>query len=120
MSVGKASIKRAAGAEAKNTEVKAVEAAVDAPVKAEATEKPVKTAAKKTTAKKTAAAPKKEPAKKAVPKKAAAAVKKVSASVVTPTDSKEIRRKFISQNPVEQADSSRPIRITEEMPVHLL
>ena len=95
MSVGKASIQRAA---AKNTaEAKTTKAA---------TKTANKTAAGKTTGRAAA---------KAAPK---AAPKEVTQSVVTPMDSQEIQLKFLSGN--RPAEEGKPVKIAEDLPVYLL
>lgn len=96
MSVGKASIQRAA---AKNTaEAKTTKAA---------TKTANKTAAGKTTAGKTTG----RAAAKAAPKE-------VTQSVVTPMDSQEIQLKFLSGN--RPAEEGKPVKIAEDLPVYLL
>ena len=92
MSVGKASIQRAA---AKNT------------AEAKATKTANKTAAGKTTAGKTTG----RAAAKAAPKE-------VTQSVVTPMDSQEIQLKFLSGN--RPAEEGKPVKIAEDLPVYLL
>ena len=95
MSVGKASIQRAA---AKNTaEAKTTKAATKA-----ATKTANKTAAGKTTGRAAA---------KAAPKE-------VTQSVVTPMDSQEIQLKFLSGN--RPAEEGKPVKIAEDLPVYLL
>lgn len=95
MSVGKASIQRAA---AKNTaEAKTTKAATKA-----ATKTANKTAAGKTTG----------------PATAKAAPKEVTQSVVTPMDSQEIQLKFLSGN--RPAEEGKPVKIAEDLPVYLL
>lgn len=99
MSVGKASIQRAA---AKNTaEAKTTKAATKAATKT-ATKTANKTAAGKTTGRVTA---------KAAPKE-------VTQSVVTPMDSQEIQLKFLSGN--RPAEEGKPVKIAEDLPVYLL
>ena len=95
MSVGKASIQRAAAkytAEAITTKA--------------ATKTANKTAAGKTTGRAAA---------KAAPK---AAPKEVTQSVVTPMDSQEIQLKFLSGN--RPAEEGKPVKIAEDLPVYLL
>lgn len=95
MSVGKASIQRAA---AKNTaEAKTTKAATKT-----ATKTANKTAAGKTTGRAAA---------KAAPKE-------VTQSVVTPMDSQEIQLKFLSGN--RPAEEGKPVKIAEDLPVYLL
>ena len=114
MSVGKASIKRAVSAaktEAPAESAPEVKAAVISKVSEEVEKAvseentaPKKTRTRKPAAKKTEA---KKPAAKAA-EKTAARVKKAK---------KEPQAKFIE---APKADANRPVRITEETPVHLL
>ncbi len=115
MSVGKESIRRAASTETKKEAVNTEAAPKKETAKMEAVKKET---VKKETVKKEAA--KKGTTKKTAPKKAAAAVKKVNASVVTPANSQEIQKKFISEKSLGKPGANRPIRITEELPVYLL
>lgn len=56
-------------------------------------------------------------------KKTSAAAKagtEVKTSVLTPMNSQEIQVKFLSGKRLGEEDTRRPVRLTEEMPVHLL
>lgn len=122
MSVGKASIKRAANAGTKKaaevkettTEIKALEA-----VKADNVKAPAKTAAKKTTSRSSAAkttAAKKTTARKTTAKSAAG----VKTSVLTPSNSEEIQAAFISDKAKQPENTNAPVHVTEDLPVYLL
>ena len=125
MSVGKESIRRAAAAGAKTEEMKT---AAEAPAKVEVPVKAEGEAAVKTeTVKAAEAAPKAEKkapaAKKTVAKKSVGRPrtrKTVKTSVLTPMNSEEIQRKFISDKAKESGETGKPVGISEELPVYLL
>lgn len=52
--------------------------------------------------------------------RAGTAKKEVKASVVSPMDTEEIQAKFLSKEALKQGTANRPVRLTEDMPVHLL
>ena len=89
MSVGKASIKRAASAGTRKTAAKA------------------------------AANPQIEAGAAVSALQAEPAVSDVKQSVLTPMNCEEIQAKFLSGKS-EEEDENRPVRLTEDMPVHLL
>lgn len=116
MSVGKASIKRAANAGTKKTAAEAT-AEVKAPetVKADA----VKASAKKTASKTTAAKP--AAAKKTTARKTTAkAAKSVKTSVLTPSDSEALQAAFLSDKAKQTENVHTPVHVTEELPIYLL
>lgn len=117
MSVGKASIKRAANAGTKKaSEVKETTTEIKAPeaVKADNVKAPAKTAAKKTTSRSSAA--KKTTARKTTAKSAAG----VKTSVLTPSNSEEIQAAFISDKAKQPENTNAPVHVTEDLPVYLL
>ncbi|MDY3016996.1 hypothetical protein [Blautia sp.] len=122
MSVGKASIKRAANAGTKKAaEVKETTTEIKAPeaVKADNVKAPAKTAAKKTTSRSSAAkttAAKKTTARKTTAKSAAG----VKTSVLTPSNSEEIQAAFISDKAKQPENTNAPVHVTEDLPVYLL
>lgn len=122
MSVGKASIKRAANAGTKKAaEVKETTTEVKAPeaVKADNVKAPAKTDAKKTAAKTTTtktAAAKKTTARKTTAKSAAS----VKTSVLTPSNSEEIQAAFISDKAKQPENTNAPVHVTEDLPIYLL
>lgn len=122
MSVGKASIKRAANAGTKKaSEVKETTTEIKAPeaVKADNVKAPAKTAAKKTTSRSSAAkttAAKKTTARKTTAKSAAG----VKTSVLTPSNSEEIQAAFISDKAKQSENTNAPVHVTEDLPVYLL
>lgn len=122
MSVGKASIKRAANAGTKKAaEVKETTTEIKAPeaVKADNVKAPAKTAAKKTTSRSSAAkttAAKKTTARKTTAKSAAG----VKTSVLTPSNSEEIQAAFISDKAKQPENTNVPVHVTEDLPVYLL
>lgn len=122
MSVGKASIKRAANAGTKKAaEVKETTTEIKAPeaVKADNVKAPAKTAAKKTTSRSSAAkttAAKKTTARKTTAKSAAG----VKTSVLTPSNSEEIQATFISDKAKQPENTNAPVHVTEDLPVYLL
>lgn len=93
MSVGKASIQRAASAGTRKTTAKTTTKGTT--VKASA--KPKAVTASQVTADTT----------------------EVKQSVLTPMNCEEIQVKFLSGSPKPE-DENRPVRLTEDMPVHLL
>jgi hypothetical protein len=122
VSVGKASIKRAANAGTKKAaEVKETTTEIKAPeaVKADNVKAPAKTAAKKTTSRSSAAkttAAKKTTARKTTAKSAAG----VKTSVLTPSNSEEIQAAFISDKAKQPENTNAPVHVTEDLPVYLL
>ena len=122
MSVGKASIKRAANAGTKKAaEVKETTTEIKAPeaVKADNVKAPAKTAAKKTTSRSSATkttAAKKTTARKTTAKSAAG----VKTSVLTPSNSEEIQAAFISDKAKQPENTNAPVHVTEDLPVYLL
>lgn len=122
MSVGKASIKRAANAGTKKAaEVKETTTEVKAPeaVKADNVKAPAKTAAKKTTSRSSATkttAAKKTTARKTTAKSAAS----VKTSVLTPSNSEEIQAAFISDKAKQPENTNVPVHVTEDLPIYLL
>ena len=122
MSVGKASIKRAASAGTKKAaEVKETTTEVKAPeaVKADNVKAPAKTAAKKTTSRSSATkttAAKKTTARKTTAKSAAS----VKTSVLTPSNSEEIQAAFISDKAKQPENTNAPVHVTEDLPIYLL
>lgn len=117
MSVGKASIKRAANAGTKKAaEVKETTAEVKAPeaAKADSVKAPAKTAAKTTTTK-TAAAK-----KTTVRKTTAKAARSVKTSVLTPSNSEELQAAFISDKAKQPENTNAPVHVTEDLPIYLL
>lgn len=120
MSVGKASIKRAANAGTKKTAAEAT-AEVKAPetVKADAVKASPKTTAKKTASKTTAAKP--AAAKKMTARKTTAkAAKSVKTSVLTPSDSEALQAAFLSDKAKQTENVHTPVHVTEELPIYLL
>ncbi len=122
MSVGKASIKRAANAGTKKAaEVKetAAEVKVSETAKADSVKAPAKTAAKKTAAKTTTtktAAAKKTTARKTTAK----AARSVKTSVLTPSNSEELQAAFISDKAKQPENTNAPVHVTEDLPIYLL
>ena len=122
MSVGKASIKRAANAGTKKAaEVKQTTTEVKAPeaVKADNVKAPAKTAVKKTTSRSSATkttAAKKTTARKTTAKSAAS----VKTSVLTPSNSEEIQAAFISDKAKQPENTNAPVHVTEDLPIYLL
>ena len=116
MSVGKASIKRAANAGTKKTAAEAT-AEVKAPetVKADAVKASPKTTAKKTASKTTAAKP--AAAKKTTARKTTA---KAAKSVNTPSDSEALQAAFLSDKAKQTENVHTPVHVTEELPIYLL
>ena len=120
MSVGKDSILRAANADAKKTEVKAVTKPaeeVKEPVKAEEAPAVKKAPAKRTAAKKTTTAKRTTAAKKPAAKKVSAK-KEVKTSVLTPQNTEELEAAFVKGTQPEKVDG--PVHIKDELPVYLL
>lgn len=113
MSVGKESIKRAAGAGTRKSSVKALAEEVKAAA-ASAESKPAEGA-------KPAAAGKTTRAKAASTRKTSAkTVKAVKTSVLTPANAEEIQTKFMSDETKKPENVNGPVHISEDLPVYLL